>query len=79
MSTLQMTELVLLIIFYVGGGPGRDTLSPRRHHWLQSVAWHVRLTGFDRSEMLSSTQPAAGEAAEETFADVTVRKEDRGE
>jgi hypothetical protein len=45
--------------------------------WLRFVAWHVHLAGFDRGEMLLTIRPAAGEAAEEGLADVTVGEEER--
>jgi hypothetical protein len=45
--------------------------------WLQFVAWHVHLAGFDRSEMLLTIRPAAGEAAEEGLVDITVGEEER--
>jgi len=45
--------------------------------WLWFVAWYVHLAGFDRSEMLLMIRPAAGEAAEEGLADVTVGEEER--
>jgi hypothetical protein len=45
--------------------------------WLRFIAWHTHLEGFDRSEMLLTIRPAAGEAAEEGLADVTVGEEER--
>jgi hypothetical protein len=57
----------------IQGEGGRQEVSP----WLRFVAWHVHLAGFDRGEMLLTIRPAAGEAAEEGLADVTVGEEER--
>jgi hypothetical protein len=56
----------------IQGEGGRQEVSP----WLQFVAWHVHLAGFDRAEMLSTIRPPAGEAAEEGLADATVGVEE---
>jgi hypothetical protein len=45
--------------------------------WLRFVAWHVHLVGFDCGEMLLTIRLAAGEAAEEGLADVTVGEEEK--
>jgi hypothetical protein len=60
----------------IQGEGGRQEVSP----WLQFVAWHVHLAGFDRAEMLSTVRPPAGEAVEEGLADATAGvEEDEGE
>jgi hypothetical protein len=60
----------------IQGEGGRQEVSP----WLQFVAWHVYLAGFDRAEMLSTVRPPAGEAVEEGLADATAGvEEDEGE
>jgi hypothetical protein len=57
----------------IQGEGGRQEVSL----WLWFVIWHVHLAGFDCSEMLLTIRPAAGEAAEEGLADVTVEEEER--
>jgi hypothetical protein len=44
--------------------------------WLQFVAWHIHLAGFDRGEMLLTIRPAEGEAVEEGFADLIVEEQE---
>jgi hypothetical protein len=57
----------------IQGEGGRQEVSP----WLQFVVWHIYLVGFNRSEMLLTIRPAAGEAVEEGLADVTKEEEER--
>jgi hypothetical protein len=57
----------------IQGEGGRLEVSP----WLQFVAWYIHLAGFNRGEILSIIQPAAGEAVEEGLADVTKEEEER--
>jgi hypothetical protein len=56
----------------IQGPGGRQETSA----WLRFTGWHVHLAGFDRGEILLTIRPAAGDAAEDGLADLTI-EEDR--